>query len=288
MMININELCQTSIFNLYNRVAKNLFDQKKQLLPIIHINPDHKKIIYSLHGYMGAPYEMNFLTKDLDIKDFSIFHDLILGYGNHPGVANKISKEEFLEYAYKNLEFVFQNFSEIHLAGFSTGGLIITKFLVDHPEYHHKLKSLHLISPFYLPYSSLLPKLNRFLIKKVELLDVKILHKITRFPDVKIILLEPDFYLQKIPLKGAMEIESLANQLVSQMQQLKPINSYIYLTKKDKVLSCRKTIPFIKKYFNDKNLYIFNEKKSPHHLLHPLVSNQSKIIVENFTREINH
>jgi len=259
----------------------------KGLLPLISGDKDSKKAIYTLHGYMGSPHEMSFLTESIPEKDqFFIWHDLILGYGNNPEFANEFTRHQFYEHTKKNLDAIFSHYDEIHLSGFSTGGLLITKYLIDHPKFHHKVKSLHLISPFYFPFLKILPKLNHLLNKKIKLIDVPLLYLLTRFPDVKVMLIEPQFFHQKIPLKAAEEIEKLASEVVKEMQSLKAISSFIYITKKDRVLSFKNTVPFMKKYFNSDKLYLFNEKRSPHHLLHPKVSHQSAIIIKNFLKSL--
>jgi esterase/lipase len=243
----------------------------------------NEEVTYLLHGFMGSPYEMKYISEKAFNSGSVIFNDLIIGYGSTAAMANQFKKELWYKHAEKNLIFVFKNFKKINLVGFSTGALIISHFLNNHPEFIPQVGKIQLISPFYFPHFSITPVVGKFVSLFTDSINVHSFYKFTTYPDVEIMTLEPDYYLQDVPLKAGLEVSDLAAQFVETAKKYVGSNPIeIYLTENDQVLSFEKSQPFLEKIYPSAKFYLLKGKRMPHHLMSPMVSNEAIVIKNNF------
>ncbi len=232
---------------------------------------------YTLHGFMGSPYEMKVIF-DQNLEEGEIvFNDLILGHGLNADVANKFKYELFYKHAEKNLNFAFKNAKKVRLSGFSTGGLIISNYLYHHPENWSKVESIKLISPYFIPHFSFTPYFGHFISLFTKKINADFFYRYTHYPDVEIITLLKDNYLNDIPLLSALEINSLAKKFREDVTTsnfiFKDLNNVeIFLTENDEVLNPEKSYEFLKKVFPNAKINYLKGDQLPHHLMAPLVS----------------
>jgi esterase/lipase len=243
----------------------------------------NEEATYLLHGFMGSPNEMKYISEKAFNAGSVIFNDLIIGYGSTAKMANQFKKELWYKHAEKNLIFVFKNFKKVNLVGFSTGALLISHFLNNHPEYISQVGKIQLISPFYFPHFGITPIIGKLVSLFTDSINVHSFYKFTAYPDVEIMTLEPDYYLQDVPLKAALEVSDLAAQFVETAKKYEGANPIeIYLTENDQVLSYEKSQPFLEKIYPKAKLFLLKGKRLPHHLMSPMVSNEAIIIKNNF------
>jgi hypothetical protein len=234
-------------------------------------------INYTLHGFMGSPYEMKVMFDQYLEEGDIVFNDLILGHGLNADVANKFKYKLFYKHAEKNLNFVFKNAKKVRLSGFSTGGLIISNYLYHHPENWNKIESIKFISPYFIPHLSFTPYFGYFISLFAEKINADFFYRYTHYPDVEIITLLKDYYLNDIPLLSALEINNLAKKfredVISTNFIFKDLkNVEIYLTENDEVLNPEKSYEFLSKIFPAAKINYLKGDQLPHHLMAPLVS----------------
>ena len=242
--------------------------------PRIYSN-SNKRIFYSLHGFLGTPEEMTVNDEVLKNLGFDIYHDLVPGFGSHPPICNDYRSEDWLNDFKEKLDFLMKNYDEIFLSGFSTGALIIHSFLrsgegsIAMP----KIKGLLFFSPFYLPTLKLarpVVKNSSFLIKTFSL---QWLYRLTGIQDLQVILFKPQYYLQRIPLLTALQINDLGREVFNSTLSEKikaPI--LVFLTRVDKVANPQISEQMIKRDFANFQIKIFDNPQIPHHLMVPEVN----------------
>ena len=239
-------------------------------------------VTYALHGFMGSPHEMNYALTNAKERGEVIFNDLIIGYGANSKICNSIKKEMYYKQMERNLNYLFTKFSKVNLIGFSTGGLLITKYLLEHPKYLSKVNKLRLVSPYYFPHLSFAPGLGKLIVNFIDQISIELFYRYTGFPDVEVMTLEPSHYPTHIPIKAALEIADLSEEVRNNKRILNELNDVeIYLTKEDQVLNFEKTVPFVNEIFPRAKVKTFEGKGYPHHLMAPSVSKLADIIRNN-------
>lgn len=233
---------------------------------------DSKQVTYLLHGFIGSPYEMKYIAEYAYQRGDLIFNDLILGYGVNAHISNQFKGELWYKQVERNLNFLFNKYERINLVGFSTGGLLITHYLKNHPEQKSKVGKIRFISPFYTPNFLLAPLLGKFLSFFTSEVDTNLLYKYAAFPDVEVATLLPNYYLQKIPLKSALEVNSLADIIYDNPPTFDFDDVEVFLTKEDQVLNFNRSEKLMKQIFPKAKLNVFSGKNAPHHLMAPIVS----------------
>ncbi len=233
---------------------------------------DSKNVTYLLHGFIGSPYEMKYIAESAYQRGDLIFNDLILGYGTNAHVSNQFKGELWYKQVERNLNFIFNKYEKINLVGFSTGGLLITHYLKNHPEHKSKVGKIRFISPFYTPNFIIAPTLGKFLSFFVSEVSTTALYKYIGFPDVEVATLLPDYYLQTIPLKSALEVSYLADKIYDNPPTFEFTDVEIFLTQEDQVLNFNRSEKLLKNIFPSAKFHIFSGKNAPHHLMAPIVS----------------
>jgi len=239
---------------------------------------DAKNVTYLLHGFIGSPYEMKYIAEKAFERGDLIFNDLILGYGTNANVSNQFKGELWYKQVERNLNFIFNKYEKINLVGFSTGGLLITHYLKNHPEHKSKVGKIRFISPFYTPNFIIAPTLGKFLSFFVSEVSTTALYKYIGFPDVEVATLLPNYYLQTIPLKSALEVSYLAEKIYDNPPTFDFTDVEIFLTQEDQVLNFNRSEKLLRQIFPKAKLTIFSGKNSPHHLMAPIVSQHADTI----------
>lgn len=233
---------------------------------------DSKVVTYLLHGFIGSPYEMKYIAENAYQRGDVIFNDLILGYGTNAYVSNQFKGELWYKQVERNLNFIFNKYEKVNLVGFSTGGLLITHYLKDHPENNSKVGKIRFISPFYTPNFKIAPVLGKFLSFFVSEVSTTALYKYFGFPDVEVATLLPNYYLQTIPLKSALEVNYLAEKIYDHPPTFDFNDVEIFLTEEDQVLNFSRSEKLLKNIFPKGKFHIYSGKNAPHHLMAPIVS----------------
>jgi esterase/lipase len=233
----------------------------------------NQEVTYLLHGFMGTPFEMKEIGMEFKKNGSDLFNDLIMGHGDSAEISNQFDRSVWSLQSEENLNLLFSQYKKVNLVGFSTGGLLISQYLLNHPENRAKVKQVILLSPFYFPHLSFAPIFGKFLKLFMSKLDVKLFYKLTAYPDVEVITMVPNFYMQDIPINTAIEIATLADEFVKKTNIQTDIPKIdIFLTEKDEVLSFDKTLPFVKTIYPNATIHEYKTGHYPHHLMSSYVS----------------
>ncbi len=242
--------------------------------PRIHFD-GNKRIYYSLHGFLGTPEEMTVNDEALRNLGFDIYHDLIPGFGSHAQICNDYTSKDWIEDFKGKLEYLASRYDEIVLGGFSTGALIIHSQLRS-AELSHllpKIKGLLFFSPFYLPtFKSARPivKNSSLVLKSFSL---QWLYRLTGIQDLQVMLFKPQYYLQRIPMLSALQVNDLGREVFkSGLDHKIEIPVMVFLTQVDKVANPEISEQMIKRDFSHFKFKIFENPQIPHHLMVPEVN----------------
>lgn len=229
-------------------------------------------LVILLHGYLGSPFEMNRIAAGLKTKGYSVLNDLIPGYGFSARVANQYTEDYWDRYFDTRYKAAFQCYKRVHMIGFSTGGMIIHKFLKLNPRL--KAASVHLISPFFAPTLKFVSMLTEwFSLIKTEV-SLNLLYYTTfGAKELKIMLMYPNYYLQDAPYLNMNEIVKSGKEVV-EMKSLEKNSSPVvfYATKKDLVMDFDVTTKVVARDFINPRLVDYSETQAPHHLFRHEVS----------------
>ncbi len=246
------------------------------------ISNSETDLIILLHGFLGSPHEMNRLAGPLKNKGYSVLNDLIPGYGFSARVANQFTEQYWNQYFSVRYTAAFQCFKRVHLIGFSTGGLIIHKFLMTNPKL--KAASVHLISPFYSPTLKFVTFFTLWFSRFQTEVPLSFLYLSTMgLKELKIMIRYPDYYLRDAPYLNMNEIAKSGQEVIdykSQNKNQSPV--VVYATSKDLVMDFETTMKMVSRDFSNSKLVNFSETQAPHHLFWPEVSD----VASEFEKQI--
>ena len=157
------------------------------------------------------------------------------------------------------------------MAGFSTGGLLIHDYLLKHSR-ESVIKSASLISPFFKVsgfFNSVVHDSASVILNKIS---VNTVYYALRFPDVEIMTLRRDNYLQQIPIKSSGEIVELARINSEKKPEVIKIQTpaLVLISEDDEVAEPEQTQNVTQKTFQTVNTVFYGKNhrvRVPHHLL---------------------
>lgn len=229
-------------------------------------------LVILLHGYLGSPFEMDRMAAGLRAKGYSVLNDLIPGYGFSARVANHYTEDDWDRYFDIRYKSAFECYKRIHMIGFSTGGLIIHKFLKANPKM--RAASVHLISPFFAPTFKFLSTVSEWfsLIKSETSLNL-LYYATFRAKELEIMLMYPDNYLRASPNLNMNEIVKSGKEVV-EMKSIEKNQSpvVLYATKKDLVMDFDVTKKIISRDYVGAQVVDYSQTQAPHHLFRHEVS----------------
>lgn len=250
-----------------------------------------KKIIYSLHGFLGTPFEMAYIDDAFVNNGFAIYHDVIPGFSATAKVANSFTWQQWVTDLEIKLKLLAENYQEIYLLGFSTGGLLIHNYLLENShrsEVLEKIKSIVMYSPFYQPFFGFGSNISKLVTKFFTEVPIKSLYAATRIADLRVMLLQPQNYLPKVPLKTARQIDALGKKVQQQDNRFKMnIPVLCFLSEADRVANVAVSERVMRRDFANIKFCHFSKSKVPHHLMVPEVNekfNDVKAEVLRFLR----
>ncbi|MFA6236319.1 MAG: alpha/beta fold hydrolase [Bacteriovorax sp.] len=270
--------------NLYDEYAalekKHVMSETKKA-QWIEGNPLVSKALFLAHGYMGSPNEMLYLAQPFIKAGWTVVGFLIPGHGASSEISNAFSSERWRQEMQNQLSLVLDSFEEVRAVGFSTGGLLLQDFMIHH-QVPHSLKSVHLISPYFIQF---LGKHLRLLDGIVELLfnniTVDRAYALSRFPDLLVMKRDRHSYCAKIPLTCAREIKELGRQVYLKgkpAEKLK-IPTQLFISENDWTVETEASKFVILRDIEKENVdVIWFAGSEPHHLMAPAVSGVAETI----------
>lgn len=239
-----------------------------------------QEIVISLHGFMGSPWEMDGSTQVLHSQGLSSLNLLIPGFGANPKLANHFSAKDWESYLDPLLDIAVRCFSRVHFIGFSTGALLIHSYLrrrfngqakkveVSRSTWDFRsIKSICLISPYYFPYNPWSAILLRGLQKMRELVAVDTLFRISRNPDLQIMMLRKQEYMQAVPLLSARRVGELGIRVGKADPVSIPLPVLVFLSGGDRVLNLKGSEKSLRRDFRSVRIESFSDPRVPHHLM---------------------
>jgi len=156
--------------NLNSDLNTNFLDhdlsQPFELFPSTQEPPKNtpiRKAMILIHGFLGVPYFMKSLATLFSKQGFYCYAPRLPGHGICPEALRCQNLEKILEILSAEIKSMEDQFDEIHLCGFSLGGLLSVLLAngLNHFD-HQKIKSLILFAPAFgiSPLAKLIPTLN--------------------------------------------------------------------------------------------------------------------------------
>lgn len=238
-------------------------------------DPKISKALFLAHGYMGSPSEMLFLAAPFIKAGWSIIGFLIPGHGSNSQVSNTFKNSRWQSEMANQLSLVTNTFDEVRAIGFSTGGLLLHDYLINHGT-PASLKGLHLISPYFI---QKVPTIDWLVEKIFNNMSVNTAYALTRFPDLKVMTIDRNFYNQNIPIITAKEIKNLGLSVYNRKNKGHKIEipTQLFLSKGDWTVDTDATKKVLARDNATHKLIWFKERE-PHHLMAPSVSKVAKEI----------
>lgn len=241
---------------------------------------DNDEAVYLLHGFIGSPYEMSSLAQSLNNKSYTVINDILPGHGLNGFVANAYDYKSWQNHLQTNLNNIRKCFSKIHLVGFSTGALLIHDYVRKYNKSFYPA-SITLYSPFYKSHNHYADFLRSSARLVTPVVSTQHLYYITRFPDIEVAVLKPDYYLQQIPLDNAKNVTDLGQITMNSIHQTpKVINApaLIFISNNDQIADFETNFNLVNSEFSNLHLEIFQNQQVPHHLMSPTVSKVARSV----------
>lgn len=242
-----------------------------------------KKAVYLLHGFIGTPEEMADAAKRLHQKGYTVINDLIPGYAASGIIANQFDSGTWISHVETNLNAIRTCFREIHLIGFSTGGLLLHNYIRQHQS-DFTAKSLILYSPFYKPHFAFADFLRSGTRLLTPVVLTKPLYYLTRFPDIKVAVLKPENYLQQLPLDGAKFVIELGKKVDSEVAAAPLKNNstatLLFVSNADQIMNLKTTLKIVAQDFTNLHIVHFKNQYVPHHLMVSEVSDVAEEVLQ--------
>ena len=264
-----------SLYKEYDRLDPNhsVVSGKKAIW--IEGDPNVNKALFLAHGYMGSPGEMLYLAEPFIKEGWSVIGFLLPGHGASYKIANEYKNARWTKDIKLHLNLVTDCFEEVRAVGFSTGGLLLHHYALTQPM-PSSLKSLHLISPFFVQrFGGLFDRILGFFINGISVDNA---YFISRFRDLKVMTIDRQFYHQNIPVDSGLQVKELGLSVyeMKAKPQIK-IPVQLFLSKGDWTVDTDSTKEVINRDFEKVHLIWYNGE-DPHHLMAPSVSHVAKEI----------
>lgn len=110
-------------------------------------HPDSKKAILLIHGLTDSPFSYHDLAQFFYQQGFTVRTLLLPGHGTAPAQLRDISYNDWQQAAKYGIERTVQDFEQVYLGGFSTGGALIFDYLMHQDTVDEKITGLIMWSP---------------------------------------------------------------------------------------------------------------------------------------------
>jgi carboxylesterase len=100
-----------------------------------------------IHGFTGTPHEVEPLVKRLESEGFEVVAPLLPGHGGERQQMLRVTWRDWIQGAENVLNGLLHDHEQVHLVGFSMGGLIAAYLAAKYPQ---RVRSLTMLSaPIY-------------------------------------------------------------------------------------------------------------------------------------------
>lgn len=281
-------VCGAAVKETFEKDFSNLYESYKSIssdAQVLELNrpfflkAQSKKVVVLVHGFMGSADELRPLAEDLHLRGYNVYAHLIPGHGASGEIANAFSNSFWVQDFQRKMNLLAGCFSEIHLVGFSTGGLLIHNYITTNARVESLVHSVTLYSPFYFPHHKYLAFLGGALGVVLNDVSVTALYKLTGFPDIRIMTLRPEAYMQVVPLKMAQEVLSLGREVGKRSGSASlrtPV--LLFYSASDQIADQEGTVQVTNRDFQDIQRIHFSADSIPHHLMKAEVSSVAESV----------
>lgn len=252
-------------------------------------NTDKAFII--LHGFAASPFEVEDIGRLLHAAGGTVYMPLLPGFGSSAEVANSYSNVAWRELLVYSMELFSRCFEEVSLAGFSTGGSLVTDFLLNGNVsrdgiYHRKLrvKKAALLSPYYEINSALAGVMNRLASWFTDSINVSTIYRWNAMRDLEVFFLHPNAYNQEIPLKAAAQVVQLGKELREKAKARRAKSTvplFVAYSEADETVDTEMIPKFVNAHFAKAKMFRYlKEEGVPHQIAVKSVNPAARELVE--------
>lgn len=195
-----------------------------------YFKADSDKAVLLIHGFTGTPNEMRELGRELHKNNITSLGVRLAGHSTNQKDLLKIKKDDWYNSAKEGLEELLKLYKEVHVVGYSMGGLLAYKLAYYYPE----VKSIVSIATPAALRDEWLLKLTIPVVSKFKKYTVK--HK----------KCEGVIHYESYPLNGVKELFKLEKEVKKLLPDITQ-PSLILQGKKDSAISKKSSDYF---YFN--------------------------------------
>jgi alpha-beta hydrolase superfamily lysophospholipase len=231
------------------------------------------EVVFVVHGFMGSPAEMKQIGDGLQARGFAVLMGLLPGFGGNAKIANEIKFEDLQRWYELQVKRLAKCFTKVHLVGFSTGALLALDYVNTHPR-EQKVVSVSLVSPFFSSHSLWGVWIHKLASQVLETISVKDMNLLTRFPDIQVMIKQPQFYLSDVPLRAAGEVLRGGEiNLRRRLVQKTKASGLLFLSDHDQVVDQRESEMLVRKSLPSVEFVHFPaSERIPHHMMAASVS----------------
>lgn len=238
------------------------------------------KAVILLHGFAASPFEMEALALHLNQAGYTAYLPLLAGFGSSVKVANAATALDWKLTLDRSLKLMSQCFSEVKLAGFSTGGTLVADLLASRSVVDPangdvsfapiRITSAAVLSPYFKTHIAGADSLRSATARWMDSIDFVTLFEYSRAGDLLAISRHPGFYNSAMPLQAAGTVIRLgADVLRGARIQAKPSGVPIFLaySESDLTIDFDEASRFVERHFRSNEVYTLESAlKVPHQI----------------------
>ncbi|WP_259337931.1 carboxylesterase [Colwellia sp. RSH04] len=208
--------------------------------------PDAKKAVLLIHGLTDSPYSFHDLAQFFYQQGFTVRTLLLPGHGTAPAQLQDVSYQEWQQAAKYGIERTLQDFEQVYLGGFSTGGALIFDYLMHQEVVDEKISGLLMWSPASKAKSDL-----AWLAKYVDYIP---------FVDWIDLSMDADFAkYESFPYNAGAQVHSLMSRIVgkdaSSERKMHNIPLFVVASEHDQTIETQQTYVLINEWQQGKESY---------------------------------
>jgi esterase/lipase len=130
-----------------NSWSNNTPNISQLIAPFELVHQGSNKAIVLIHGLTDSPYSFHDLAQFFYQQGFTVRTLLLPGHGTAPSDLLDVTYQQWQQASQFGIERTLQDFEQVYLGGFSTGGALIFDYLMQQPQADEKIKGLFMWSP---------------------------------------------------------------------------------------------------------------------------------------------
>lgn len=237
------------------------------------------RAVLVLHGFAASPFEVMSLGRELHRAGATVYLPVLPGFGSSAKVANQYDSSDWRNEVVEDVNLLGDCFSEIALAGFSTGGSLVTDFLLTDPKLakngiydgRFRIRSAAIFSPYYRSNAGAMDWLDSILVgtNLTQEIRVSTLYRFSRNRDLRAPLAYPVYYNAEFPLIAAAQVVELGKKIEGIGPDRKSaVPLWVAYSESDRTIKTEIIPPFIAGHFPDAKTFVIpKQAKIPHQIL---------------------